>query len=177
MMKTVNALLSSDCNQLIACLKKIWIQRRIHKTFFLILSVLILVVGLLISYTTLAFNRTESLPYRFFLIIHNNPTLEIGALIAFQHPVLKQTTIKRIAGLPGDRLEIKDTHVWINEVCLGPVLSNTRDGNPLTPINSQIIPEGCVFAYSPHPKSFDSRYAQVGLVHETQIQGTAYGLF
>jgi hypothetical protein len=39
-----------------------------------------------------------------------------------------------------------------------------------------VIPEGQVFLYSPHPKSFDSRYQEVGLVQVSDLEGTAIAI-
>ncbi|MFM7857631.1 MAG: S26 family signal peptidase [Flammeovirgaceae bacterium] len=39
------------------------------------------------------------------------------------------------------------------------------------------MPKGFVFLYAPHAKSFDSRYAQVGLVPVNQLQGRLKALW
>jgi type IV secretory pathway protease TraF len=55
-------------------------------------------------------------------------------------------------------------------------LPKLNSGNGITPTQDQVIPEGQVFLYSPHPKSFDSRYQEVGLVQVSDLEGTAIAI-
>ena len=80
--------------------------------------------------------------------------------------------IKRIIGEEGDKIAYdKQGEIWVGNKRVGKVYSTTRDGRPLQPIRPVIIPKGYVFLYAPHPRSFDSRYVEVGLVHRQQLQG------
>lgn len=48
------------------------------------------------------------LPYR---------DVERGDIVVFRYPIdLEQTFVKRIVGVPGDRLRIVDKQLWINEI-------------------------------------------------------------
>jgi len=104
---------------------------------------------------------------------------------------------KRIAGMPGDlitrdkeRLCIssrtqKDKPLELTPVCCShtqavndlsngqsvPLLDQTKDGKPLTPLRATIVPEGYVFIVGDHPRSFDSRYEEFGLVPQEKIWG------
>lgn len=53
------------------------------------------------------------------------------------------------------------------------LLKTTREGNPLTPISIQIVPESYVFVAGDNPHSFDSRYEEFGLVPYEKIWGKA----
>jgi hypothetical protein len=59
-----------------------------------------------------------------------------------------------------------------------PLLKQTKEGNPLTPlsvnnISEGIIPSGYVFVAGDNPNSFDSRYEEFGLVPMKKIWGKA----
>lgn len=58
-----------------------------------------------------------------------------------------------------------------------PLLDKTRDGKPLNPLEISIVPEGCVFVAGEHPRSFDSRYQEFGLVHQSHVMGRALQLW
>jgi Signal peptidase, peptidase S26 len=51
------------------------------------------------------------------------------------------------------------------------VQAGGNDTITLTAIKPQVIPEGRVFLHSTHPKSFDSRYQEVGLVAVSDLEG------
>lgn len=48
-------------------------------------------------------------------------------------------------------------------------------GRPLTPLISQVIPQGYVFVAASASGSFDSRYAEFGLVKFEHLQGRTWG--
>jgi conjugal transfer pilin signal peptidase TrbI len=52
-----------------------------------------------------------------------------------------------------------------------------RDGRPLLPGPTGVIPSGRFHVYAPHPDSLDSRYAITGWIRHDQIIGKAYALF
>ncbi len=84
--------------------------------------------------------------------------------------------IKRIAGAPGDLVEVKGDEVFVNGALIGKAMAETRGGDPL-----QIIPEGVIspnhyFMAGETPSSFDSRYAFVGYIHRDRIQAVGWSL-
>ena len=54
-----------------------------------------------------------------------------------------------------------------------PLLDQTKDGKPLTPLRVEIVPEGYVFVAGDHLRSFDSRYEEFGLVSQQNLWGKA----
>ena len=84
--------------------------------------------------------------------------------------------IKRIAGAPGDLVEVKGDEVFVDGVRIGKAMTATRGGEPL-----QIIPEGVIspnhyFMAGETPSSLDSRYAFVGYIHRDRIQTVGWEL-
>lgn len=85
--------------------------------------------------------------------------------------------IKRVVGLPGDEIEIKDGHVYINGERINEseylkTAVRTANGNYMTPGRKEIVPEGHVFALGDNrPHSSDSR--NFGMVDESKIKGRA----
>lgn len=78
--------------------------------------------------------------------------------------------IKRIAGAPGDLVEVKHDNVFVNGALIGKAMSQTRGGDPL-----RVIPEGVIapdhfFMAGETETSLDSRYAFVGYIHRERIQ-------
>lgn len=117
------------------------------------------------------YNGSESLPQTLFLAI---PTKEVhrGDIIAFQLPEKSPATFAKIAiGLPGDMLTIKDNKIYINDEEKGEFMVT------LKPIEGGIIPEGYFFVMGHHLRSFDSRYAEFGLVPQTNIKETLCPIF
>lgn len=53
-------------------------------------------------------------------------------------------------------------------------LKKTMDGRNVTPNTDAFIPHGFCFLHSNHPRSFDSRYKEMGMIHENDILGVAY---
>ncbi len=126
---------------------------------------------------------TDSLPEHYFVQL-TKMTPKKGDLTIVYNGWYKGRIIKKIIGEAGDQIT-SDVHgnVWINDLKVGRAhqrteftnqASNTdsnQRGLTLTTIKSQVIPEGRVFLYAPHPKSFDSRYEEVGLVKLSDLEG------
>lgn len=147
-----------------------------------LLAIAFVVSMLLIGQTTtkLHFNRTSSSPYEAFLCIKGlQPSLgDIVSIAGHETEYFKGLHYtKRLVGLPGDSIEMLDGQVFVGGRSIGYLRSKTIDGNPLTPIHYETIPAGFVFVVGDHPHSFDSRYGEFGLVHESHIQGKCYGLW
>ncbi|MDQ0204201.1 signal peptidase I [Pectinatus haikarae] len=99
-----------------------------------------------------------------------------GEILIFQYPRdTSRDFIKRVIALPGDTIEIKDGHVFVNnELQNEPfILSQTRGDYPLT-----TIPEGHIFVMGDNRNnSEDSRFTDVGFVPFNLIKGKAVLVF
>ena len=84
---------------------------------------------------------------------------------------------KRVAGVPGDRIEVEDRVVRVAGVRVGYAKPHTRQGQRLDPIAAGVVPEGYLFGQADSDDSFDSRYAQSGLVPMTRVVGVAHVIF
>ena len=89
---------------------------------------------------------------------------------------------KRVMGLPGDKItqskgklkiETKNTASQITFLTTLPLLDKTKEGKPLTPLSTIIVPSGYVFVVGDHLRSFDSRYEEFRLVSKDKIWGKA----
>jgi conjugal transfer pilin signal peptidase TrbI len=145
--------------------------------------VFILVVGIgkaIKERTLLTINVSSSLDGKVFLIIksYGHPLeFQKNDYIAFMHPWVPGPLIKKLKGLPGDQIEHKAGQAYLNHYLIGPVLNKSRDQRTLTPGYSGIIPPHHYFVAGDHARSFDSRYAEVGLLTNETIYGKAYKLF
>lgn len=98
-----------------------------------------------------------------------------GDVVVF-HSELKQANgdekllIKRIIGLPGDTIDVKDEKVYINGVEL--VEDYIKDGYTTGEVDGLVVPEGQVFCMGDNRRvSIDSRYPEVGCVKIDEIIG------
>ena len=107
----------------------------------------------------------------------NNPE---GVLDKFKYYVLesgKRSYIKRVIGLPGEHVEIKDGSVYINEEKLGEnylqdgVVTDMKIGNNQLYFTDFVVPENCVFVLGDNRTgSTDSR--AFGCIPLEKIEGT-----
>lgn len=132
------------------------------------------------AHTLLLIAQSESLPYRYLLLIKNAPVKK-GDLMAIQnHPladISKLILTKRLVGLPGDKISLNGRIMRINREWQGALYTENSQGHPLNPLNVGTIPEGFVFAAGTHSGSLDSRYAEFGLVERRHILGKVYALW
>lgn len=88
---------------------------------------------------------------------------------------------KEVVGVEGDRVESSHSSVRIirgpNIIWEGSLQNIRTNGQPVNPIQTQVVPYGKVFVVGDNVKSFDSRYQEFGLVSLDQIWGTAKRLF
>lgn len=134
----------------------------------------------------LLFNWTPSLPYRVAWLEREPAQLVRGdfVLYAFRgeavtaYPGLGgQPFFKRIAGVPGDRIEVADRNVFVAGQCVGFAKLHTIDGRPLSPISDSEIPPGHYYVRGTSPDSFDSRYREAGLVASGTLIGRVHPWF
>ncbi|MFN6414722.1 MAG: signal peptidase I [Pseudomonadota bacterium] len=128
-------------------------------------------IGFLGEHLHVIKNTTHSMPERYFVhFSHLKP--KRGDITLVYNTFTQGNLIKRIIGEEGDKVSYdKQGEIWVGNKRVGKVYPTTRDGRPLRPIPTLVIPKGYVFLYAPHPRSFDSRYREVGLVHRHQLQG------
>lgn len=90
----------------------------------------------------------------------------------------KNRLIKRVIGLPGDKISIKDNKLYINDKLIEEkYVSSKSDDFDLSILGIDKIPEDYYFVMGDNRKdSYDSRY--FGLVNKKNIEGTVkYRLF
>ena len=116
-------------------------------------------------------STTHSMPEHYFVHFpHIKP--KRGDITLVYNTFYQGNLVRRIIGEEGDKIAYdKDGDIWVGNKRVGKVYPTTRDGRPLQPLRPVIIPKGYLLLYAPHPKSFDSRYVEVGLVHRHQLQG------
>jgi conjugal transfer pilin signal peptidase TrbI len=127
--------------------------------------------------TGLLINRSESLPHKLYFLVKGScwQKNDLVAISGFDTRYSRnQHFTKRILGVPGDRISIRQNQICVNA---GPCVffkNKTKDERKLTIIEAQIIPERHYFVLADHKDSFDSRYQEFGLVKDVYIEGKAY---
>lgn len=140
----------------------------------LFLSSLILIS----QFVIVRWNLSHSLPGRMFIGTTWTFTPKRGDMVSFDHPKFGAPIAKIVVGVAGDRVETYNGHVYVNGTDRGCVLDKSpRSGKPLTPIQPCIIPDGYIYVWAPHPESFDSRYADIGLIHISRIKERLWRVF
>lgn len=144
-------------------------------TCFIFLFSALLWLGEYSGYT-IRLNQTYSLP---FYVFTTKPFKKINLkkdiYISLSHPKTKGKLAKKIIGLPGDRIHFELGNFWINNQHYGCL--DYSEKMHLSPIQAKTIPDGYVFVYATHPKSFDSRYEEFGLIAIDQIKELLCPLF
>lgn len=158
--------------------RKFWRQATVG------LASLGILLAVLLTQVHFSINLTQSLPYKVFICVHGIAP-RTGDFVSIQnHPTKYFCDIhytKRLRGLPGDQIHIHRNQVYIespgigNKI-IGRLRNTTKDGKPLHALEAKIIPEGYVFVSADHPHSFDSRYAEFGLVKKENIWGRCFGI-
>lgn len=131
---------------------------------------------------SLGWNETTSLPGKVYAVSRIQRP-EKGQLAAFYPPVnpyypREMWFTKIVVGVAGDVITHRGRTVLINGKPIGEAReTDSERKRALTMVSDGVIPEGYYFVWTPHPRSYDSRYADIGLVHEKRIIGRAYRLF
>lgn len=121
-------------------------------------------------------NSSNSLPFYLFKT-SSLTNLEREMYVSFAHPYSYQDLFKQVVGLPGDPIVICDQHVFVNGNDYGYIYLRSPSGLKLSAISEKVIPEGYVFVHATHPESFDSRYAEFGLVAKAQLKERLWPIF
>ncbi len=98
---------------------------------------------------------------------------ERGEVVVFRYPANpRRKFIKRVIGLPGDVVEVKDGHVVLNGVLYEEEYTKDLTFGSFGP---KVIPEGHYFVLGDNRNnSDDSRYPDVGFVPRANIVGKAF---
>lgn len=125
-------------------------------------------------------NTTTSLPNWAFLVDRERMPSR-GDLIFFlppASPLLRAHFGERpipfgkiVSGVAGDTVTRKGRAFFVDGRFVATAKSVSRRGEPLEPGPTGRIPRGCYFVATPHPDSFDSRYAVIGWVCRSRILG------
>lgn len=97
--------------------------------------------------------------------------VQYGDIIGFYSESRGKRLIKRVIGLEGDLIEIKDGFVYRNGTKLDETsyIDVTTDGNI-----SETVKKGYIFVLGDNrPNSADSRYAQIGQIKKEDVLGIA----
>jgi len=131
------------------------------------------------NHVTLSWNETESLPQTLFWVWKGEMPKR-GDYVLFTPPPKiksKYPFIKIVGGIGGDTIQVQNRIVVINQKTIGLAKTQSKRGQPLSPIAPCIIPPHHYFIYTKHRDSYDSRYQSIGLVPDTRIIGRASPLF
>ena len=111
-----------------------------------------------------------------FLGYYDCNTFQRGDVVIFKFKTREETFVKKLMGLPGDKLEIKEDKIYLNDEVLTnsqnqPYLADERAKTLLMkPLTEVKIPENYFLILSDHPNpSFDSR--TFGLLAKEHIAG------
>lgn len=130
----------------------------------------------------IALNMSDSLPQSAYLVVLGSKPTAVGDFVAFewqrgQFYRRDWTFVKKVAGLPGQVVSVKDRAVFVNGQSVGYAKPYSMHGVPLEPIQPGVIPKDYLYAQAPHPDSLDSRYRVTGLIETKRIVGKAYAIF
>lgn len=128
----------------------------------------------------LLINATTSLPnWAFF--VNRKQTPRRGDIIFFVPPASallashfgreRHPFGKIVVGAPGDRITTLNRTFLVGGVPVATAKTVSRRGVPLALGPTGVLPPGCYFVATPHPDSFDSRYAAIGWVCRPRILG------
>ncbi len=101
-------------------------------------------------------------------------TPERGEVVVLRSPVDERTLVKRVVGVPGDRVEVRDGRVFVD----GRFLEESHDVvyGPGRDLGPTIIPEGKLLVLGDNrPNSLDGRY--FGLVDQEDVYGRAERIY
>lgn len=150
------------------------------------IGIFCLILGGFAISTRLLESVSESLEGVRYLLVLKSASLKRGDIVSIQghapQYVGAHIFTKRIVGLPGDQI-IRD-NIQPHQLyqltlkaqngaysLILPLLTKTTEGQPLTPLSVSVIPKDHFFVMGDHPRSFDSRYEEFGLISKDKIWG------
>lgn len=102
--------------------------------------------------------------------VYNRNKIKHGDVLVFYSHELQDLLIKRVIGLPGDKVEVKDGDVYVN----GDKLDETYVKHPSKKPGSFVVPEGkFLFMGDNRANSNDSRYWKDPYIDGKDIRGKA----
>ncbi len=86
--------------------------------------------------------------------------------------------IKKISGVKGDRIELLNDTICINDKYHGPILKRKLNTDKMvTPIKTKKNETDYYFVCGTHEESFDSRYEEFGLIRKEDIKALLWPIF
>lgn len=154
-----------------------------------LMAVMILLCFTLVTYVQSTFalgfdlQSARCLPWVAYWITKDTaPDIHRGSIYALRinhdEQLANRTLLKLAAGLPGDKVKLAPTGVWINDSYWGPMHPHqvkVQQASGRNPFASFVIPKGKLLMLGTLPQSYDGRY--VGLVDTSAIEGRASPLW
>ncbi len=95
---------------------------------------------------------------------------ERGDIVVLEHPVTRQDYIKRVIGLPGDIIEVKDGALIIN----GQPIKREARSMMTIPVDANLPDKASLFSASVHPDASGKPVIDVPIVRETLPGGATF---
>lgn len=145
----------------------------------LLISAVVSVLIITFLYQPVRVEGTSMLPRledhdRLFInkFVYHIESIQRGDIVVFHYPRdPEKSYIKRVVGLPGDRILIEDGHVWLNgsELAESYVPDRYRDGRSMP---EMVVPEDSYFVMGDH-RSISSDSREFGPVERDLVYGKA----
>ena len=168
-----------------APVRKRWSARFVKNLMAILLMTTIISVSYVQQTFALGFDMQASrcLPWVVYWIKKESPeAVKRGELYQYRFDsdelLAGNSLVKYAAAIPGDRVRLDGTGVWINEGYWGPmhpVQVERLLGMDKSPFATFVVPKGKVLMLGTLPQTYDGRYA--GLVDLNAINGTATPLW
>jgi len=165
-----------------------WFNQKWVRRTGLILCWAFLVMWGISPWYQISLRVDESFPSHYLFFIDHQRAPHRGDLASFVMPSFAKDRVKpegidrpylrigdlwmkRVVGVPGDRVEIQGLQVLINGTVVGESVVLDRAQQPISLADfPQVIPPGFVYlSLETHPRSFDSRY--LGLLPSSILEG------
>lgn len=124
----------------------------------------------------LRMNRSPSLPHTLFWGTRLGSKEKSGGYVSLHLHGMQIPVVKRVIGKAGDLIRVEKGEVMVNGHRL-PLLESSPSGLLYSPIFEGKIPDGYLFLAGNHRESFDSRYAEFGLIAVEEIEERLWPIF